>query len=215
METTISSWRLGGTVRQRLCRPPCRCAATARAGAAPRSPASRLSLPGPALRHSAQTPSRAQARRIEQRQHAEKLPCAIAIGPRNAQRTKTSRRKFADRFFYFGLHLRGIGRQLQYCRRSALRHLKGLPISSLEGGLGTLVHRVEGLEVRDAVAVQLLPSLHTAEHREIERVLVFGARRQHGAEDGPFGGDAVHAFSSPKFLVAKGNHPIGPFLTTI
>jgi hypothetical protein len=71
------------------------------------------------------------ARRIEQRQHAEKLPLPVSLGPRHAQRTKAARREFVDRLVDGGLHLRGIGRQRQDHLRRALGHLERLSVRPL------------------------------------------------------------------------------------
>ena len=58
--------------------------------------------------------------RIEQGQHANKLPLPVALGPRHAQRTKAARREFVDRLIDGGFHLPGIGRQCQNHLRRAL-----------------------------------------------------------------------------------------------
>ena len=68
------------------------------------------------------------ARRIEQRQHAEKLPLAFLIRPRHAQRAEAARREFVDRLLDRGLDLRGIGRQFQDHLRRALGHLELLSV---------------------------------------------------------------------------------------
>ena len=90
--------------------------------------------------------------RIEQRQHAKKLPLAVSLGPRHAQRTKAARGEFVDRLVDGGLHLRGIGRQRQDHLRRALRHLELLSVRALDGGLGALMHRVERLEMDHLIA---------------------------------------------------------------
>ena len=46
--------------------------------------------------------------RIEQGQHAEELPGAVALGPRHAQRTKAARRELVDRLLDGGCHLPGV-----------------------------------------------------------------------------------------------------------
>ena len=53
------------------------------------------------------------ARRIEQWQHADKLPLAFLIRPGHAQGTEAARRKFVDGFLDGGLYLAGVGRHLQ------------------------------------------------------------------------------------------------------
>ena len=62
--------------------------------------------------------------RIEQGQHANKLPLAVAFIPRHAQRTKTARGKFVDRLLDGGFHLPGVGGQFQNHLRRALRHFE-------------------------------------------------------------------------------------------
>ena len=64
------------------------------------------------------------ARRIEQGQHANKLPLAFLIGPGHAQGTEAACRKFVDRLLDGGLYLTGIGRHLQNHLRRALGHLE-------------------------------------------------------------------------------------------
>ena len=71
------------------------------------------------------------ARRIEQRQHAEKLPFTIAVGPGHTERTKAARGEVVDGLVDGVLHGRGIGRQLQDHLRRPLRHLEGLPSAAL------------------------------------------------------------------------------------
>ena len=50
-------------------------------------------------------------RRIEQRQHAKKLPLPVAIRPGHAERTKTTGGEVVDSLADVILHRRGIGRQ--------------------------------------------------------------------------------------------------------
>ena len=98
-------------------------------------------------------------RRIEQGQHAEKLPLAVALRPRHAQRTKAARREFVDRLLDGGLHLPGIGRQCQNHLRRALRHLERLSVLALDGGLGAFMHRVEWLEMNHLISLSTPPCL--------------------------------------------------------
>ena len=132
-------------------------------------------------------------RRIEQRQHAKKLPFAVALGPRHAQRAKAARREFVDRLVDGGLHLAGIGRQRQDHLRRALRHLELLSVRALDGGLGALMHRVERLEMDHLVALQGLIVFQAAQNGQIDGVVIVRARRQRGVEDHLLGGDIVHA----------------------
>ena len=87
------------------------------------------------------------ARRIEQGQHAHKLPLAFLIRPGDAQRTEAASGKFLHRLFHGGLHLTGIRRHLQNHLRRSLGHKELFPVSSLDGGFRAFVHRVKGLEV--------------------------------------------------------------------
>ena len=91
--------------------------------------------------------------RIEQGQHADKLPLPVALGPRHAQRTEAARRKFVDRLLDGGLHLPGIGRQRQNHLRRALRHLERLSVFGFDGGLGAFMHRVERLEMNHLISL--------------------------------------------------------------
>ena len=93
------------------------------------------------------------ARRIEQRQHAKKLPRAVAFRPRHAQRTKTARRKFVHGLLNGRLHLRGIGRQCQNHLWRTLCYLERLSVLGFDGGLGAFMHRVEWLEVEHLVTL--------------------------------------------------------------
>ena len=71
------------------------------------------------------------AGRVEQRQHAEKLPGALPVRPGHAQRAEAARRKLVDRLLDGGLHLPGVGRQLQDHLRRALGHLELVPSAPL------------------------------------------------------------------------------------
>ena len=68
------------------------------------------------------------ARRIEQRQHAENPPFAVAVRPRDAERAKAARGEVVDGLVDGVLHGRGIGRQALDDLRRALRHLEGLAV---------------------------------------------------------------------------------------
>ena len=70
-------------------------------------------------------------RRIEQRQHAEELPFAVALGPRHAQGTKTARGEFVDGFVDGGFTCAGIRRQRQDHLRRALGHLERLAVRAV------------------------------------------------------------------------------------
>ena len=132
-------------------------------------------------------------RRVEQGQHAEKLPGAFCLGPRHAQRAEAARREFVDGLLDGGFHLPVIGRQLQDHLRRALGHLELLSVRGLDGGFGALVHRVERLEMDHLVAFQGLIVFQTAEHRQVDGVRILRARGQRGVEDDLIGRDAAHA----------------------
>ena len=119
----------------------------------------------------------------------KKLPLAFSLGPRHAQRTEAARREFVDRLLDGGLHLPGIGRQLQDHLRRALGHLELLAVRALDGGFGALMHRVERLEMDHLIAFQGLIIFQAAQHGQVDGVLVFRARRQRGVEDDLVGRD--------------------------
>ena len=81
------------------------------------------------------------------RQHTEKLPWPVSVGPRHAQRTKAARREFVDRLVDGGFHLPGIGRQRQNHLRRALGHLELFSVFAFDGGFGAFMHRVEWQEM--------------------------------------------------------------------
>ena len=85
-------------------------------------------------------------RRIEQRQDAEKPPFAVAIGARDAERTKAARGEVVDSLVHGGLHRGRVRRQRQDDLRRALGHLECLSIRALDRGLGPLVHGIEWRE---------------------------------------------------------------------
>ena len=131
--------------------------------------------------------------RVEKRQHAQKLPRALAFGSRHAQRAEAACRKFVDGFLDGGLDLTGIGRQLQDHLRRALGHLELFAVRALDGGFGALMHRVERLEMDHLIAFQCLIVFQAAQHGQVDGVLIFRARCQRGVEDDLIGRDAVHA----------------------
>ena len=131
--------------------------------------------------------------RIEQRQHAKKLPLAVSLGPRHAQRTKAARGEFVDRLLHGGFHLPGIGRQCQNHLRRAFRHLECLSVLAFDGGLGAFMHRVERLEMNHLISLQCLLVFQSAQHGQINGVVIVRARRQRAIEDDLIGGDIVHA----------------------
>ena len=129
-------------------------------------------------------------RRIEQRQHAKKLPFPVAVRPRHAESTKAARGEIVDGLVDGGFHGGGIGRQRHDDLRRPFRHLERLPVLVLDGRLGALVHRIERLEMRDLVGIQRRLVFQPAEDGEIDRVVVLRARSQRAGEDDLVGGDA-------------------------
>ena len=71
------------------------------------------------------------ARRIEQRQHADKLPLIFLIRPGHAQGTEAAPRKFVDGFLDGGLYFAGVGRHLQNDLRRSLGHKELFSVRSL------------------------------------------------------------------------------------
>ena len=86
------------------------------------------------------------ARRIEQRQDAEKPPFAVAVGSGDTERTKAARGEVVDRLVDGGLRRRRVRRQRQDDLWRALGHLEGLSVRALDRGLGPLVHGIERLK---------------------------------------------------------------------
>ena len=133
------------------------------------------------------------ARRIEQRQDAEKPPFAVAVRARDTERTKAARREVVDRLVDGGLHGRRVRRQRQDDLWRALRHLECLSVRALDRGLGPLVHGIERREMCDLIGLQRLLVLQAADDREIDRVVVRRLRSQCAGEDELFGGNPVKA----------------------
>ena len=118
------------------------------------------------------------ARRIEQREDAEKPPFAVAIGTRDAERAKAASGKVVDGFVHGGLHRVRVRRQREDDLRRALGHLECLSIGALDRGRGPLVHGIEWLKMRDLIGLQRLLVLQAAKDREIDRVVVRRLRRR-------------------------------------
>ena len=139
----------------------------------------------PSCRAVAMVALRVFARRVEQRQHAERA--ASAPSP-SARATPSDRKPRAANSLTASstrrLHLAGVGRQREDHLRRALGHLERAAVRRLDRGLGALADRVERLEV-DHVDTPSSASVawQAAEHGEIDRVVVVGARRQRGGED--------------------------------
>ena len=87
------------------------------------------------------------ARRVEQGQHPQKPPAAVPLGPRYAYRTETALCELTHRLFNLGLYLPGFDRYLQDHLRRTLGDLELLAVFGLDGGLGALMYRIEGLKV--------------------------------------------------------------------
>ncbi len=71
------------------------------------------------------------ARRIEQGQHADKLPFAVPVRPGDAQGTKAACGEFLDGLFDGGLSPAGVGRHRQDHLRRSLGHLECFPSAPL------------------------------------------------------------------------------------
>ena len=91
-------------------------------------------------------------------QHAQELPLPLRVRPRHAQGTEAARGEFVDGF----LDARALpARHWPPAPRSpAARpcNLEHLAVDGLDGGLGALVHRVEGLKVDHLVALKACSS---------------------------------------------------------
>jgi hypothetical protein len=64
-------------------------------------------------------------------------------------------------------------------------------LAALDGGLGAFMHRVERLEMDHLVAFQGLIIFQSAQHGQINGVVIVRARRQCSVEDHLIGGDIV------------------------
>ena len=115
-------------------------------------------------------------RRVEQGQHAKKLPRALSLGPGHAQGAKTACGELVDGLVDVRLHLRGIARQLQDHLGRTLGHLERRSVRSFDGRLGAFANRVERLEVGHLKPVQRLVVFQAAENRQIDGVIVIVAR---------------------------------------
>ena len=116
------------------------------------------------------------------------MPVAVVIGPRHAQGTETPGGELADRPGDLGADLVLVGRQIEDDLRRTLRDLELTPVRSSDLGLRAFMDRVERLEVQDLVTLDGLTVLESAEHRQVDRVLVLGARGQRRLEDHLLGG---------------------------
>ncbi len=122
------------------------------------------------------------ARGVEQRQDPEELPAPVRAGPRHAERAKAARRECIDRLLHLNLDRFRVRCHRQDDLRGALADPEQLPVRSPDQRLGPLVHRIKGLEMQLVVALQGLLIPDPAEHRQIDRVLVIGPRRQSGGQ---------------------------------
>ncbi len=113
---------------------------------------------------------------IEQGEHAEELPAAVAIVSCHAQCAKTACGEFVDCFVDSGFDLNGIGRQRQNHLRRALGHFELPSVRALDGGFGAFMHRVERDKVKFLIALQGFAVLHAAEHGQVNGVVVFRAK---------------------------------------
>ena len=131
------------------------------------------------------------ARRIGHGQDPNELPFVVLICSGHTQRAEAACRKFIDGFLNRGFYFRDIGRHLQNDLRRSLRHLELFSVGTLYGGFGALVDRIERLEMKDLIALQFFIVLHTADHGQIDRVLVLRARSESGVEDDLIGSNTI------------------------
>jgi hypothetical protein len=134
-----------------------------------------------------------RARRIEQGQHADKLPFALLIGFGHTQRTEAAAGKVKNGFLCCYLNFDSIGRHLENDLRSSLGYKELFPVRPLDGSFCAFVHRIEGHEVEYLAALQLLVVLYAAYYRQVDRVLVFGPGGQSGPQDNIPGRNSIYA----------------------
>ena len=94
----------------------------------------------------------------------------------DAQGTETPGGELADCPGDLGADLVLVGGQIEDDLRCALRDLELTPVRSSNLGLRAFMDGVEGLEVEDLVTRDGLAVLQATEHRQVDRVLVLGAR---------------------------------------
>ncbi len=126
---------------------------------------------------------RVLARRIEQRQDTEKLPVATCVHARHAQGAGTLRGVFIDeRGGAFGGSLIDLA-QLEDDLRRPLGYLERLAVAAGDLAHGALAHRVKGHEAGLGVTLQHRAIAQTANHSEVDGVLVFGPGSQRRGQD--------------------------------
>ena len=104
------------------------------------------------------------------------MPVAVIVGPRDAQGTETPGGELTDCPDDLGADLVLVGGQIENDLRCALRDLELKPVRSSDLGLCAFMDGVERLEVEDLVTRDGLAVLQATEHRQVDRVLVLGAR---------------------------------------
>jgi hypothetical protein len=134
-----------------------------------------------------------RARRIEQGQHADKLPFALLIGSGHAQGAEAAAGKIKNGFVRRRLDFGGVARHLQNDLRRSLCDKELLPVRPFDGSFRAFVHRIEGHKVKHLAALQSLVILYTAYYRQVDSVLVFRAGGQRGPENNVRSSDSVNA----------------------
>jgi hypothetical protein len=104
------------------------------------------------------------------------LPVIVRVGACDAERTKSARGETRDCCLHGGLNGGGIFRHREDHLRSALCDAKLLPVGSFDRGFGALVHGIERREMHDVKGLQDVCILDAADHGEIDRILILGAR---------------------------------------
>ena len=124
------------------------------------------------------------ARRIEQRQHAEKLPLSVAVRSRDTKRAKPARSEIIDGLVHGGLDGGGIRRQRQDNLRRALGNLERLPSAAFTVASVRLCTGSNGMKWVTCIGLQRLLVLQASQHRQIDGVVISGPGRQSTGEDG-------------------------------
>ena len=77
--------------------------------------------------------------------------------------------------------------------RRALRDFERLSVLALDRSLRAFVHRIKRQEMDYLILFQRVLVFQSAQNRQINRVVIFGARRQRGGQDNLFGGNFIDA----------------------
>ena len=134
---------------------------------------------------------RVVARRVEQRQHADELPVAVAVGAGHTQGPEAADGEIVDGLVGGRSDLCGVGGQRQDDLRGAFGDPERRAVGGGDGGLGAFVHRVERLELGDRVIMQSLGVREAAKYREVDGIVVVRAGGQRAVADHGRRADAV------------------------